>query len=100
MHSHREWIDARVAEGRINASELHRELAMKGVRLSYAAVRHYLTKRLGRAGKTRSRVNAAKPKPAPPPSPKQLSFDWIRRPEKRRLRLKPDWTRSVPPTPI
>ena len=28
-------------------------------------------------------MNAAKPKPAPPPSPKQLSFDWVRRPEKR-----------------
>ena len=28
-------------------------------------------------------MNAAKPKPTPPPSPKQLSFDWVRRPEKR-----------------
>jgi transposase len=28
-------------------------------------------------------VNAAQPKPAPPPSPKQLLFDWVRRPEKR-----------------
>ena len=83
MDAHREWIDARVAEGRINASELHRELAKKGVRLSYAAVRRYLTKRLGRAGKSRPRVNAAKPKPTPPPSSKQLSFDWVRRPEKR-----------------
>ena len=83
MDAHREWIDARIAEGRINASELHRELASRGVRLSYATVRRYLTKRLGRAGKARPRVNAAKPKPAPPPSPKQLSFDWVRRPEKR-----------------
>jgi transposase len=83
MDTHREWIDARIAEGRINASELHRELASRGVRLSYATVRRFLTKRLGRAGKTRPRVNAAKPKAAPPPSPKQLSFDWVRRPEKR-----------------
>jgi transposase len=83
MDPHREWIDARIAEGRINASELHGELAARGVRLSYATVRRYLTKRLGRAGQTRPRVNAAKPKPAPPPSPKQLSFDWVRRPEKR-----------------
>jgi transposase len=83
MDAHREWIDARVAEGRINASELHRELAARGVRLSYAAVRRYLTKRLGRAGKARPRVNAAKPKPAPLPSAKQLSFDWVRRPERR-----------------
>jgi transposase len=83
MDAHREWIDARIAEGRLNASELHGELAAKGVRLSYATVRRYVTRRLGRAGKARPRVNAAKPKPAPPPSPKQLSFDWIRRPEKR-----------------
>lgn len=83
MDAHREWIDARVAEGRINASELHGELASRGVRLSYATVRRYLTQRLGRAGKTRPRVNAAKPKPTPPPSPKQLSFDWVRRSKDR-----------------
>jgi transposase len=83
LDAHREWIDARITEGRINASELHCELASKGVRLSYATVRRYLTKRLGRAGKMRPRVNAAKPKPAAPPSPRQLSFDWVRRPEKR-----------------
>jgi transposase len=85
MDEHREWIDARVAEGRINACELHRELVARGVRLSYATVRRYLTKRLGRAGKTRPRVNAAKPKPVPPPSPKRLSFDWVRRPEDREV---------------
>jgi transposase len=83
MDAHREWVDARIAEGRINASELHGELAARGVRLSYATVRRYLTKRLGRAGQIRPRVNAAKPKPAPPPSPRHLSFDWVRRPEKR-----------------
>lgn len=81
--SHRGWVDARVAEGRINASEVHGELVSRGVRISYASVRRYLTKRLGRAGKTRPRVNAAKPKPTPPPSPRQLSFEWVRRREKR-----------------
>jgi transposase len=83
MDTHREWIDARIAEGRINATELHAELASKGVRLSYGTVRRSLTKRLGRAGKTRPRVNAAKPKPAASRSARQLSFDWVRRPEKR-----------------
>jgi transposase len=83
MDAHREWVDARIAEGRINATELHGELAARGVRLSYATVRRYVTKRLGRAGQTRPRVNAAKPKPTPPPSAKHLSFDWIRRPERR-----------------
>ncbi len=83
MDAHRQWIDARIAEGRINASELHGELVSRGVRLSYATVRRYVTRRLGRAGKVRTRVNVAKPKSAPPPSPKRLSFDWGRRPEKR-----------------
>ena len=99
MDAHREWIDARIAEGRINASELHGELVSKGVRLSYATVRRYLTKRLGRAGKARPRVNAAKPKPAPPPSPKRLSFDWVRRPEKRTVEVQSrlDQIRGVSP---
>lgn len=105
MDTHREWIDARIAEGRINATELHAELASKGIRLSYGTVRRYLNKRLGRAGKTRPRVNAAKPKPAASPSARQLSFDWVRRPEKRsaeaqaRLdairRVGPDLTRAL-----
>jgi transposase len=99
MDAHREWIDARVAEGRSNASELHRELAASGARLSYATVRRYLTQRLGRAGQTRPRVNAAKPKPAPPPSAKQLSFDWVRRPEKRTVEAQGrlDKTRTASP---
>jgi transposase len=105
MDAHREWIDARIAEGRINATELHAERASKGIRLSYGTVRRDLNKRLGRAGKTRPRVNAAKPKPAASPSARQLSFDWVRRPEKRsaqaqaRLdairRVGPDLTRAL-----
>jgi transposase len=83
LDAHREWIDARIAEGRINATELHHELASRGIRCSYAAVRRYLNKRLGRAGKKRLRVNATKPKPAPVPSAKHLSFDWVRRSEER-----------------
>jgi transposase len=83
LDAHRDWIDARIAEGRINAKELRHELVSQGVRCSYATVRRYLNKRLGKAGKKRPRLNASKPKPAPPPSAKTLSFDWIRRPEKR-----------------
>jgi transposase len=83
MDEHREWVDSRIAEGKINATALHRDLAARGVRLSYATVRRSMTNRLGRAGKSRRRANAAKPKPIRPPSPRQLSFDWVRRPEKR-----------------
>ena len=85
MDLHREWVDARISEGKINATALHHELAARGVRLSYATVRRSLTDRLGRAGKSRPRVNAAKPRPIRPPSPRQLSFDWVRRPEKRTI---------------
>jgi len=83
MDAHREWVDIQIAEGRINAAELHRELTARGVQLSYATFRRSVTNRLGRAGKTRPRVNAAKTRPNRRPSPRQLSFDWVRRPEKR-----------------
>jgi transposase len=47
-------------------------------------VRRYVRKRLAAAGKSRARDNAAKPPPAPPlPSARQLSFEWVRRPEHR-----------------
>ena len=83
LDDHREWIDRRIAEGCTNAVELHRELVAQGRRVSYATVRRYVTKRLAAAGEPRTRANAAKP-PAPAlPSPKQLSFDWVRRREDR-----------------
>lgn len=83
LDGHREWIDARIAEGRIDAAELRRELAAQGVICSYQAVRRYLNKRLGWAGKRRPRTNATMPKPPPLPSARHLSFDWVRRPEER-----------------
>jgi transposase len=84
LDAHREWIDARLAEGNTNALELHRQLAGMGFRGSYGSVRRYVTKRLGAAGKKRERINAAKPPASPPPSAKQLSFAWVRRPEDRK----------------
>lgn len=63
LDGHREWIDARIAEGRINATELRHELASHGVICSYQAVRRYLNNRLGRAHKRRPRINATMPKP-------------------------------------
>jgi transposase len=83
LDEHRDWIDARLAEGNENAVDLHRRLAERGYRGSYGSVRRYVTKRMGAAGKTRARVNAAKPPTPPPPSPKRLSFEWVRRVEDR-----------------
>lgn len=84
LDSYTEWIDARLAEGLMNAAELHRQLTERGFRGSYASVYDFVTKRLGAAGKRRDRRNAATP-PAPTrPSARQLSFEWVRRPEKRK----------------
>ena len=83
LDEHRAWIDARLAEGDENAMDLHRRLTERGYQGSYGSVRRYVTKRLGAAGRTRARVNAAKPSDPPPPSPKRLSFVWVRRVEDR-----------------
>jgi transposase len=84
LDAHREWIDARLAEGNPNAIELHRQLTAMGFRGSYGSVRRYVTKRLGAVGKKRERINAAPAPVVPPPSAKQLSFEWVRRPEVRK----------------
>lgn len=78
LDAHREWFDARVAEGRIKATELHGELGSRGVVCSYAVVRRYLNERLGWAGKRRPKINATRPRAVPLPPAKRLSFDWIR----------------------
>jgi transposase len=84
MDRYREEVDRRIAEGCTNAAELHRDLAARGCRLSYGSVRRYVTKRLAAAGESRARVNAAKAPAPAPPSAKQLSFDWVCRPEGRK----------------
>ena len=81
---HREWIDARIAEGNTNASDVYRQLTARGFYGSYSSVQRYVRRRLGAAGRKRERVNAARPSDPPPPSPRQLSFEWVRRPEDRK----------------
>jgi len=81
---HREWIDARIAEGDTNASYLYRQLTARGFYGSYSSVQRYVRRRLGAAGRKRERVNAAKPSDPPFPSPRKLSFEWVRRPEDRK----------------
>jgi transposase len=81
---HREGIDSRLAEGLTNVVELHRRLTKQGFQGSYGSVWRFVSKRLGAAGKKDGRRNAASPAVPPPPSAKQLSFEWVRRPEKRK----------------
>ena len=84
LDGYREWIDARLAEGFINVADLHRQLTERGFKGSYGSVYAFVMKRLGAAGKQRERLNAADPPVPRPPSARQLSFEWARRPEKRK----------------
>jgi transposase len=84
LDGYREWIDARIAEGFTNVAELHRRLTELGFKGSYGSVYRLVTKRLGAAGKRRDRLNAAEPAVPAPPSARQLSFEWVRRAEKRK----------------
>jgi transposase len=81
---HREWIDARIAEGNTNAADLHRQLTARGFRGSYNSVQRYVRSRLGAAGKNRKRASTTRPLEPPRPSPRKLSFEWVRRPEDRK----------------
>src|SRR3954447_7534017 len=84
LDGYREWIDARLAEGFLNVADWHRQLTERGFKGSYGGVYAFVTRRLGATGKKRERRNAADP-PAPRPlSARQLSFEWARRPEKRK----------------
>jgi len=84
LDGYREWIDARLAEGFTNVAGLHRQLTERGFRGSYGSVYDFVTKRLAAAGRRRERLNAVKPAVPPPPSARQLSFEWVRRPEDRK----------------
>jgi transposase len=84
LDGYREWIDARIAEGFINIADWHRQLTGRGFEGSYGSVYAFVMKRLGAAGKKRERLNAATPPVPRPPSARQLSFEWVRRPEKRK----------------
>jgi transposase len=84
LDGHREWIDARIAEGFTNVAELHRQLTERGFKGSYGSVYEFVTKRLGAAGKRRDRLNAAQPPVPARPSARQLSFEWVRRAENRK----------------
>jgi transposase len=84
LDGYREWIDARLAEGFLNVADMRRRLTERGFKGSYGSVYAFVTKRLGAAGMRRDRLNAADPPVPAPPSARQLSFEWARRPEKRK----------------
>jgi transposase len=74
-----EWL----AGGGRNAAELYRELAARGCRAGYDAVRRCVNRRLGSTGRPGPRTGDVKPAPPAPPSARKLSFEFIRRAEDR-----------------
>lgn len=77
-----EAVDEYIRAGGRQASEVFRTLQSRGCRVGYNGVRRFFNRRLAAAGVERTRVNAACPPPARP-SFRQLSFEYVRRAEKR-----------------
>ena len=63
---------------------MFRELQGQGCAASYDAVRRFVNRRLGSTGRPGPRTGPAVVPPPPVPSARQLSFEFIRRPEKRK----------------
>jgi transposase len=75
-------VDAFIREGGRMATVLFRQLKDRGCRSSYDAVRRFLTRRLQAAGLAPARSSRGPPRPHRP-SARQLSFEFVRRAEKR-----------------
>jgi transposase len=75
-------VDAFVREGGRTATVLHRQLKDQGCDGSYDAVRRFLARRFQAAGVTPVRSSRGPPRPRRP-SARPLSFEFVRRAEKR-----------------
>ena len=75
-------VDAFVREGGRDATVLHRRLKDQGCNSSYDAVRRFLRRRFQAAGIALVRSSRGPPRPRRP-SARQLSFEFVRRAEKR-----------------
>ncbi len=75
-------VDAFIGEGGRTATVLHRRLKDQGCRSSYCAVRRFLTRRLQAAGIAPTHAGRGPPRPRRP-SARQLSFEFVRRAERR-----------------
>jgi transposase len=94
-------INAWIERGGHNAADLYRELVAQGCRASYDAVRRSLARRLGSTGRPGPRVGPRRPPAAPAiPSARELSFAFLRRPEKRKAeeQVRLDWLRECEAT--
>jgi transposase len=75
-------VDAFIREGGRAATVLHRQLKDQGCDSSYDAVRRFLRRRFQAAGIAPVRSSRGPPRPRRP-SARQLSFEFVRRAEKR-----------------
>jgi transposase len=72
-----------IAAGGRNAADLFRELQAQGCAAGYDAVRRYVSRRLGSTHRPGPRTAPCAPPPPPRPSARQLSFEFLKRAEKR-----------------
>src|SRR5262249_48527283 len=83
LDSFADRIEQWIAEGGRNAAELFRQLQTQGCDAGYDAVRRFVSRRVGSLHRPGPRT-APCPSPRPrPPSARQLSFELLKRTEKR-----------------
>jgi transposase len=78
-----EHIQQWIAAGGRNAAELFRDLQMQGCVASYDAVRRFVSRQLGSGHRPGPRTAPCAAPPPPRPSARQVSFEFLKRAEKR-----------------
>jgi transposase len=94
-----EHVEQWIAAGGRNAAELFRDLRAQGCTAGYDAVRRYVSRRLGSTHRPGPRTAPCTPPPPPRPSARQLSFEFLKRAEKREAeeQAQVDRLRAAPP---
>lgn len=83
LHAFTDRIEQWIAAGGRNAAELFRELQAQGCVAGYDAVRRFVSRRLGSQHRPGPRTAPCVPPPPHRPSARQLSFELLKRTEKR-----------------